>query len=231
MTLHTVYVLRHGQTQWNVARRMQGRMDSALTDLGRIQADIHGRTLARMGVDVLVASPLGRTRETAALANTHTRVPVRFEAALEERDCGEWSGMTLDEIAAAYPEAWQARARNPYFHRPPGGENLEDMEDRVSGFLDALSRGAEQRVALVTHGVMSRVILKRLLALTPGEAARVRHPNELFYRLRVVAPGRMDGDHFLDGHGPRRGLLHLNESETIPGSRDFDKQSMRGGKP
>lgn len=231
MSPKTVYILRHGQTHWNLARRMQGRMDSALTELGRIQADIHGRTLARLGgVDAIVASPLGRTRETAALANVHLQVPVRFEPALMERDCGEWSGLTLDEIAAAYPAEWQARQHDPYFHRPPGGESLEDMEVRVRGFLDSLERGAERTLALVTHGVMSRVILKRLLALDPVEAGRVRHPNDLFYRLRMAEAGKSEGDHFVDGQGPRRGLLHQNESETIPGNGGFDRHTM-GGKP
>lgn len=222
MSAKTLYVLRHGQTEWNVATRMQGRLDSPLTEVGRLQADLHGRTLARLGgVEALVASPLGRTRHTAEIVNEHLSVPVRHEASLMERDCGLWSGLTIDEIAKAYPGEWRARRDDPYHHRPPEGENLLDLEARVGGLLDALLGGPEGVVALVTHGVMSRVIVKRLLDLPPAQAVVVRHPNELFYRVEIGGPGMARSAYFLAGQGPRPGLLHQNESETIrlrPGS-------------
>lgn len=215
----TIYVIRHGQTEWNLARRMQGRMDSPLTGFGERQADIHGRTLLRLGsVDEIIASPLGRTRATADLVNVHLDVPVRWEAALMERDCGDWSGLTIPEAQAAWPEIWQQRERDPFGYRPPGGENHDDMERRVAGLLAAVLDGAAQRVALITHGVMSRVILKHLLALPPAQAAAVRHPNELFYRLELDPP-RIPAravSHFILGRGPESGLLRQNDSETIP---------------
>lgn len=218
MTVRTIYILRHGQTEWNVARRMQGHMDSALTELGRLQVDLHGRTLARLGgVEALIASPLGRTRDTAELLNAHLSTPVRHETTLMERDCGDWSGLTLDEIEAAHPEEWRARSEDPYHHRPPGGENLVDMEARVEGFLESLVEGVERTLALVTHGVMSRVILKRLLELTPDHAVSVRHPNALFYRITLNPMRDARSAYFLEGQGPTPGLLHQNDSETISG--------------
>jgi broad specificity phosphatase PhoE len=213
----TLYIVRHGQTEWNVARRMQGLEDSPLTALGRTQADLHGRTLAREGgVDALIASPLGRTRDTAALVNAHLDAPLRFDESLMERDCGAWSGLTLEEIERAYPGEWRARADDPYHHRPPDGENLVDMEARVAPLLDAALTDTARRVALITHGVMSRVLVKRLLALEPVEAAVVRHPNELVYRISLPEPGAAASAYFLEGRGPTPGLLRQNDSETIP---------------
>lgn len=227
----TLYIVRHGQTEWNVAARMQGHMDSALTDLGRVQADVHGRTLAGLGgVEAIVASPLGRTRETAEIVNAHLTAPLHHDAALMERDCGAWSGLTLTEIETAYPEEWRARNDDPYFHRPPEGENLEDMEARVSAFLEAVLGRAGNNLALVTHGVMSRVIVKRLLDLSPEVAIDVRHPNELFYRLELQAPGRAASAYFLEGRGPTPGLLRKNDSETIPGPAGRAPQ-RNGGTP
>jgi broad specificity phosphatase PhoE len=195
---------------------MQGRLDSPLTPEGRAQADSHGRTLARLGgADAMIASPLGRTRATADLLLAHLDVPVRFEGALMERDCGAWQGMTLAEIEAAYPDAWRARTEDPYHHRPPLGENLVDMEQRVAGFVDEVLAGAEQRVVLVTHGVMSRVLLKRLLGLAPATAVEVRHPNELFYQLDVSERRCHASAYFIAGQGPRRGLLHHEANGTI----------------
>ncbi|MFU8815733.1 MAG: histidine phosphatase family protein [Pseudomonadales bacterium] len=214
--IETLFVIRHGQTQWNVASRMQGRLDSALTEEGRRQAAVHGRTLAKLGgVDALIASPLGRTRVTADLLRAHLDVAARYEPALMERDCGAWSGLTLARIEAEYPEEWRARTLDPYHHRPPQGESLVDMEARVEGLLAALLSGAERRLALVTHGVMSRVILKLLLGLEPAAAVQVRHPNEVLYRLDII-DGRCTGAaHFIAGRGPQRGLLHHRGDETI----------------
>jgi broad specificity phosphatase PhoE len=56
-----------------------------------------------------------------------------LEPALMERDCGLWSGLTIDEIATRYPDEWHGRLDDPYHHRPPEGENLPDMEQRVGG--------------------------------------------------------------------------------------------------
>jgi len=218
MNGRVLYILRHGQTEWNAARRMQGRRDSPLTALGRVQADLHGRTLARLDpVDAVVASPLGRTRATADLVNEHLAAPVRFEDALMERDCGAWSGLTLSEIQAAYPREWQARSVDPYHHRPPDGENLVDMEARIAALLETMLEGPECTLALITHGVMSRVIVKRLLALSPADAVTVRHPNELFYRVEIARSGQASSAYYLEGQGPKSGLLRENDSETIAG--------------
>lgn len=215
-----LYVVRHGQTQWNVAGRMQGRLDSALTARGEAQADAHGRTLAALGgVDELLVSPLGRTRATADLVNAHVGAPVRVEPALVERDCGAWSGLTVDEIATRYPQDWRHRLDDPYHHRPPEGENLPDMELRAAGLLEALRRELHvpRRLALVTHGVMSRVIVKCLMDLSPDEATLVRHPNELFYRLEWHDGEAAVASHFIEGAGPHRGLLRHQGDGTIPG--------------
>ncbi len=204
----TLYLVRHGQTEWNASGRMQGRLDSPLTALGRQQADAHGRTLKALGgVDAVVASPLGRTRKTAALVNAHLSAPLRYDDALMERDCGEWSGLTAEEIAARYPDSWRARGEDPFHHRPPQGENLEDMGARVRDCLVDLLGGSARRVALVTHGIMSRVIIRHVLDLTPELVVAVRHPNELFYRLEV-RPDGVRVAHFLAGEGPLDGLLH-----------------------
>jgi len=219
-TRKTLYVVRHGQTEWNLAQRMQGRLDSALTETGRRQADVHGRTLARLGgAQALLVSPLGRTRATAELLNAHLGSTVRLADALMERDSGDWSGLTLAEIEAAHPEQWRARQADPYHHRPPGGENLVDMEGRVAGLLESLLQAPEEVVVLVTHGVMSRVIVKRLANLSAQVAVTVRHPNELFYRLELSAQGDASSAYFIDGQGPQHGLLQHSGDGTFSRQR------------
>ena len=211
-----LYIIRHGETEWNAEQRMQGRLDSPLNEKGRAQAHLHAETLQRAGgVDLIVASPSGRTRETTAILNRILQVPVDYDEALMERDCGLWSGFTVDEIAASYPAQWRERDEDPFFHRPPEGENLPDVIARVAGLLSALRTLPQERIALVTHGVMSRAILTQLLSLPPADANRVRHPNDLFYRLRfeTTVP---EPEFFRAGRGPVGGLLRARPGETIP---------------
>lgn len=210
-----LYVVRHGETVWNVEQRVQGRLDSALTVDGQAQAGVNGECIRSLGeVQLVIASPLGRTRETAYLINSFVGAPIQFEDALMERDCGDWSGFTLAELEAQFPQAFAERNRDPFHHRPPNGENLPDMLARVQPFLDSLFQLEHDAIALVTHGIMSRAILTYFLDLGPVEASRVRHPNDLVYRLRFGATD-VEVDHFLAGAGPTEGLLRRVEDGTI----------------
>jgi probable phosphoglycerate mutase len=203
----TIFVVRHGQTEWNVEGRMQGRMDSPLTEQGREQAIANGALINSLGgVEQLWVSPSGRTTETAYLINSHTNAQLEFAAELMERDCGIWSGMTIAEIEQHNPQAWAQRADDPYWHQPPQGENYQDMLLRAHEFLDGLFDNPASRIALVTHGVMSKVVLKFFLGLTEVECTRTRHPNDLVYRLTFTAED-IETQHFLGGGVAQAGLL------------------------
>jgi probable phosphoglycerate mutase len=217
-----LYILRHGETEWNVAGRMQGRMDSALTDRGKTQAATNGELVKTLGgVDQLWVSPSGRTIETAFIVNSHLRAHLQYADELMERDCGLWSGLLVDEIAERFPDEWNARERDPYWFQPPEGENLQDMLERVHEFLDGLFAEECHAVGLVTHGVMSKVILKFFLGLNEVECARLRHPNHLLYRLTFHAQD-IETHHFVDGGQAQAGLLH---SETQPQSHPGRERS------
>lgn len=213
--MKTIYLLRHGQTEWNVEGRMQGRLDSALTPHGQQQAIGHGEKLKALGgVEHLYVSPSGRTQETAYLLNSFLGAAITFDEVLMERDCGVWGGMTIDEIKEQFPTEWEARQKAPYEHRPPGGENTDDMIERIRDFADGLRQLPAQTLAVVTHAVMSRAILAHLLGLTPAVAGRLRHPNEAFYQLEVGADS-IRCSYFLDGAGPNEGLLHDPVDATV----------------
>ncbi len=210
-----IFIIRHGQTEWNLARRMQGRLDSPLTHTGMEQAHSHGELLKGLGrVEAMFVSPSGRARETAYIINSYVRAPVSFEDALLERDVGLWSGLTVDELEDAFPQAWRSRMEDPFNHRPPEGESLADMDARCAGFLDSVLASPAESIALVTHQVMSRVILGRLLGLNPQETVQVIHPNEALYR--VTAADTLEVSYFVEGRGPFGGLLRRGDGETIP---------------
>ncbi|MFT7652618.1 MAG: broad specificity phosphatase PhoE [Limisphaerales bacterium] len=203
-----LYIVRHGQTEWNAVQRMQGRLDSPLTEDGRQHAFQNGTLIKELGgVEQLCVSPAGRAMETAFIMNSLTQCNIEYFDELQERDSGVWSGMTVSEIAAQFPQAWATREDDPYNFRPPNGENLQDMLVRVHEILDALYASDFESVALVTHGVMSKVILKFYLDLNEVETGRLRHPNDLVYRLTFGAQ-EIETEHYIAGGPGQKGLLY-----------------------
>ena len=204
--MQVLYLVRHGETEWNRQRRMQGRLDSALTAEGRSHARANGVLLAREGVEHLLVSPLGRTRETAQLIRAEVDVTMTFDERLVERHCGAWEGLTIDQIESRFPDEWSARQHDPYHHRPPGGENLPDMLVRIAPVADRLKELPFRRLAIVSHGISGRVLLTHFLGLSPSVAGQTRQPNDLVYRLEFAGTG-VSCEYFRGGVGPYPGLF------------------------
>ena len=148
-----VIVVRHGQTEWNVAARIQGQGDSELTEEGRAQARSIAGRLAREPFDVLVSSDLGRAAATAEHIAKRCGKPIVLDARLRERHFGVGEGMTYEEVDRAYPGAF-ARIRNvdPDFVIP-GGESRRQFHERVRAAFDSIAQAhAGRTVVVVTHG-------------------------------------------------------------------------------
>ncbi|MDR3425780.1 MAG: histidine phosphatase family protein [Alphaproteobacteria bacterium] len=156
--------LRHGETDWNVANRMQGQIqDIPLNDTGRRQAEDAASFLARQSFGLIVSSTLDRAAVTARIIAERTGTPLVFDKRLIERSWGVAEGLTYDEFTAADPatfftsdgrQDWIAKAR-----QPKGSETREELADRASAALfDLLSRHQEQRLLLVTHGAWLRAL-------------------------------------------------------------------------
>ena len=173
-----LFILRHGETVWNREGRMQGALDSDLTDLGRDQACAMGTLLA--GFDLaghhLYCSPLGRARATAALA--FDRAPV-LDHRLREIEVGQWSGLTRPEILVRWPGMSEDEDMLEFYARAPGGEGFDALWDRVTGFLADLTGPA----VIVTHGVTSRFLRTAALGLTPAELHQVPGGQGVVFRL------------------------------------------------
>ena len=222
-----LFVVRHGQTLWNQEFRLQGRLDSALTELGKRQADENGRLLKRYGVQRLLVSPLGRTTETAHIINSHVRGDVEFCDDLVERDSGRWSGLTLDDIRRTQPASWRTRQADEWSHRPPDGENIPDVIARIAPLLDRLlcvshkkprqqTTGSSPVTAIISHGVVGKAILAHALALDPRAGAQIRQPNDVVYALSFgpaeeaaddAAENTVACEHFKGGEGPFSGVV------------------------
>jgi len=147
-----LYLVRHGETEWNAARRIQGRTDIPLNDTGRRQAREAAELLARRSWHGVYASPLDRAHETAEIIAARLGLDgVTDIDALIERDYGEAEGMGFDEIEALYPEGVRA----------PGQETREEVAARVvPALLELAERHPGERLVIVSHGGAIRSVLQ-----------------------------------------------------------------------
>ncbi|BBG03493.1 MULTISPECIES: histidine phosphatase family protein [Pseudonocardia] len=169
MTLRRLTLLRHGQTGYNAGGRMQGHLDTQLTDEGRAQAAAAAPLLADVAFDRIITSDLSRAYDTAMAVAGATGLPVSVDKRLRETHLGDWQGRTVDEIEAAEPGAIASWRSDPRW-APPGGESRIDVVVRslpVVAELDLeyADDPAERSVLLVAHGGMIAGMVCGLLDL------------------------------------------------------------------
>ncbi len=185
-----LYMLRHGETAWNLERRMQGGKDSDLTERGRAQAAAMGRALAaelarEPGPTVFLRSPLGRARETALIVGQVLgldRAAWRDDIRLAELGYGEWEGFTWPEIEVDHPEAMARWRADPEGFCPPGGETHHALRRRSAELLAEIA-ASRARTVIVSHGVSGAVIRGLHLGLDARAMFVLEKPQDAFFRL------------------------------------------------
>lgn len=159
----TLILWRHGTTEWNAERRVQGQTDTALSGYGRTQAAVAAQMLASRKPDAIVSSDLRRCVDTAAPLAELTGLSVRLDRRLRERHYGEWQGLTMGEVAERFPEAY-ARQRAGGHDLGHGIETPEEVGKRMGEALreiaDATPGGT---TVVVTHGGAARYGVFELL--------------------------------------------------------------------
>jgi probable phosphoglycerate mutase len=137
-----LFILRHGQTEWNREKRAQGWMDSPLTDLGREQARTQNELLQQAGLPADTSfhcSPLGRTRQTAALALAGLTRDIHFDERLKEVSVGECEGLLIDDCIKRWPEVFATGLWGEWCFIAPGSEGFAAFSARIQSWLDELS--------------------------------------------------------------------------------------------
>lgn len=203
MTAERLLIWRHGRTEWNASRRIQGQSDVALDEVGLRQARQAAQLLAAEKPDAIVSSDLARTRLTAATLGHLLEQPVYEDPRLRERHFGPWQGLTADEVRREYPDAY-ARWRSGQQPSVPGIESDEELEVRVLEGIGAIVASTDGTACVVTHGGTARRAVLSLLAW-PAEVAwrleplgncrwaELRH-TERGWRLHAYNAGPLSGD-------------------------------------
>lgn len=179
-----VYFLRHGQTDWNVAYRLQGQQDIPINANGRKQATANGKTLAKLLDDPAsyhyVASPLGRTRETMNIVRRELGLPVHdyhTDDRLKEIAFGQWETYTFEELRVDHAEKVAAREADKFNFQPPLGESYARLLARVESWLPYVPENS----VVVSHGGILRMLEHALNGTSTDDVAHLTIPQDKIY--------------------------------------------------
>jgi alpha-ribazole phosphatase/probable phosphoglycerate mutase len=195
-----ILLVRHGETEWNAERRVQGHLNSRLSARGRRQAEAIAARLARVPLTAVYSSDLTRALDTATPIAAAHGLPVVSLPALREKSFGEWEGLTEPEIKANWPDGWHCfHVLRQIDYAIPGGETWEQVQTRVLGVLGQVLRdhpSAEDRVVLVGHGGSLRVAFLdalqaplptlRRMSLSNASLSRLEYDPERGGRLTLL---------------------------------------------
>jgi probable phosphoglycerate mutase len=205
-----LFAIRHGETEYVRERRFAGARDVPLSPRGLRQCESVGRSLAGAFVGAVYASPLARARASAESIATPHKLTVRVAPAFREMDFGAWAGLTRAEVAVRFPDESEAWAADPRHIRPGGGETLDEVAARVAdGLAELLAEHEGQTVIVVSHAIVTRLIVLGALGLGPD-------------RLRSVdaSPAGITEIEYQDGWATvhrMNTLAHLDDVDGEPG--------------
>ncbi len=173
-----IYLVRHGETEWNASMRYQGHADVPLSDTGRQQALLIGKRLSYEKFNVVYSSDLERAYETAKIITAFHSINVETVPELRELNFGFWEGLNLKEIKKTYPAELEQWWDKPLSSRIPGGETLGEMVERsVAAIKQIFDRHSSENVLVVSHGGAIRSIVGYMLEMDLNKYWRLRQDN------------------------------------------------------
>lgn len=195
-----LFLIRHGEVDPAWQGKIYGSLDVPLSERGREDGLRVARLLAETDLDAVVSSGLTRTEHMAACLRERRQLARIDDPALRELERGEWAGRLPSELEARWPGAWAAWFEDPATQRPPGGESLGDLLDRVRPRVEHWARlHAGRSLAVITHGWVVRVLVCHVLGapllvaprldVRTGDVAVLRWPSE-------GGPGRLELEAF-----------------------------------
>lgn len=186
----SLYIIRHGQTDFNAQIRFQGSMDIPLNDVGRGQALRNGKKLFEiLGADTkefdFVSSPLSRARETMEIIRSELKLPTsdyRIDERLTEISFGDWEGHTAPELQQKFPDIYAQREANKWIFTPPG-ENAESYEKLALRIAPAFEDDKKPTIC-VCHGGVIRAVLHIIGKVCGTDAAATNIPQDRFLSIK-----------------------------------------------
>ncbi len=187
MKLPTIYLLRHGQTVWNVERRYQGQLDSPLTEKGETQAKLNAVKLNKY-IDIkevkLFASPLGRARQTAEIIvknNGLENSKIIFEENIKEINYGIFEGKTKDYCQKKHAKEFLERESNKFIYTLEGGESYAKVYERLNRWLHSVKN--EEVIIVIAHEMINRALRGLYCNMSKDKMLSLRQANDVLIKL------------------------------------------------
>ncbi len=161
-----LFLVRHGETEWNKASKVQGSMDTELSDLGLKQAELLAKRLETEDIEVVYSSSLKRALRTAEIAARYNRCNVVKSEEYHEIRLGPWEGLTINEIKEKYSEHFRTYREDPANFKLPGAETFLDLTARTYNAINEIVRENKGRnILLVSHGTAIKAAIIRILGI------------------------------------------------------------------
>lgn len=162
----TLYLIRHGETEWNLQEILQGHHDSPLTPKGTQQAHILGERLLDFRPQALCSSDLGRSRDTAEIINRYLKLDLFLYPEMREKKAGIFEGHTWEQVRNTFPEEYEKYGAGDPEYCIPGGETHGEAQKRIlQGIKTIVKTHLGHRVVVVTHGGVLHIFLKFILGI------------------------------------------------------------------
>jgi broad specificity phosphatase PhoE len=202
-----IYLVRHGQTEWNRELRFRGRADIPLDESGRKQASAIADALTGKGVNAIYTSPLRRSIETARPVAAVFHLNIIPLQGLIDINYGEWEGLAYDEVRQRYPDLYREWEERPDSVRFPNGESLDEVRRRsFSAFMEIVEKNSGNSILIIPHRVINKVLLCAILGLSNDHFWGIRQDtgciNVIEYSNRRFVLVRMNDTAHLRGISP-----------------------------
>lgn len=173
-----LYLVRHGQTSWNLEGRTQGNKDSSLTPLGIEQAKKLGEYFRNIELYEIYCSPLKRAYSTAQIIANIKNLDYKLDSRLVEMNFGEWEGLTRLEIKKKYPNGFKTWMEEPHLTNIPAGETIEIAQRRIVEFVNStIMESNKDTILVISHGTIIRLLLLNVLSMDLKHYYKLKQSN------------------------------------------------------
>ena len=162
-----VYLVRHGQTEWNKKLTFRGRKDIPLNEAGHMEAQAISDALKNKNIGAIYTSPLRRSIETAQPIANYFHLEIVSLQGLIDINYGDWEGLTFNEVKKKYSDEYNKWEKRPHLIRFPHGETLDEAKKRsFCAFKNIVKKNPGNSILIVPHRVINKVLLCALLGLS-----------------------------------------------------------------
>ena len=210
---NTIYIVRHGQTEWNLLGKTQGHGNSDLTPKGIEQAELLADSMTKYPIDYIYSSDLGRAYQTAEIIGNKLNIEVEKTEALREMNFGTWEGRIIKDIIEEDPELYKMWRNEPHLAKIPQGETLSQIKERTDAFIKEINKKYDgKHIVLVTHSLCARIML---LSFLDSDVKNIYRINQANTALNIIE---------LRDYGPV--VMKMNDTTHIINDKKIENSAL-----